>query len=81
MDQEKGSPVEFPTVMMISDGDKVSIGNPYLAGVSVKAVVEEHGKDKKVVIGKFRKKKNYRRKAGHRQQYSLVKVEGILGLG
>ncbi len=79
--QEKGAAVEFPSVLMVSDGGTVRIGNPYLSGVSVKAVVEEHGKGRKVVIGKFKKKKNYRRRAGHRQQYSLIKVEGIQGLG
>jgi large subunit ribosomal protein L21 len=80
VDKEKGSRIEFPSVMMISDGDKIKIGNPYLSGVSVKAVVEDHGKGKKVIIGKFKKKKNYRRKAGHRQWYSLIKVEGFQGL-
>jgi large subunit ribosomal protein L21 len=79
--KEKGGAVEFTSVLMVSDGEKVRIGSPYLKGVAVKAVVEDHGKDKKVVIGKFRKKKNYRRKAGHRQQYSLIKVEGIQDLG
>jgi large subunit ribosomal protein L21 len=79
--KDKGSPVEFPSVLMISDGEKTRIGNPYLAGVTVKAVIEDHGKGRKVAIGKFKKKKNYRRHAGHREQYSLIKVEGIQGLG
>ncbi len=78
--QEKGSHVDFPSVMMVSDGQKVNIGEPYLAGVTVNAVVEDHGRDKKVVIGKWKKKKNYRRHAGHRERYSLIKVEGIQGL-
>ncbi len=79
--QEKGAAVEFPSVLMVSDGATTRIGNPYLSGVSVKAVIEEHGKGRKVLIGKFKKKKNYRRRAGHRQQYSLIKVEAIHGLG
>jgi large subunit ribosomal protein L21 len=78
--KEKGGAMEFTSVLMVSDGEKVRIGSPYLKGVAVKAVVEDHGKDKKVIIGKFRKKKNYRRKAGHRRQYSLIKVEDIQGL-
>jgi large subunit ribosomal protein L21 len=78
--QEKGSVIEFPSVLMVSDGDKIKIGSPYLAGVTVKAVIEDHGKNRKVIIGKFKKKKNYRRKAGHREQFSLIKVEGIQGL-
>jgi large subunit ribosomal protein L21 len=80
IEQDKGSSVEFPSVLMISDGEKVRIGNPFIAGVSVKALIEEHGKARKVLIGKFKKKKNYRRRQGHRQQYSLIKVEGIQGL-
>ncbi len=80
VDKEKGSRIDFPSVLLVSDGDKIKIGNPYLSGVSVKAVVEDHGKDKKVLIGKFKKKTNYRRRAGHRQQFSLIKVEGIQGL-
>jgi large subunit ribosomal protein L21 len=79
--QEKGSALEFPSVLMVSDGGSVKIGSPYLSGVTVKAVVEDHGKGRKVIIGKFKKKKNYRRRAGHRQQYSLIKVEAIQGLG
>ncbi len=77
--QEKGSKVEFPSVLMISDGGSVKIGSPYLSGVTVKAVVEDHGRGRKVIIGKFKKKKNYRRRAGHREQFSLIKVEAIQG--
>lgn len=78
--QDKGSAIEFPSVLMISDGEKAKIGNPYLAGVTVRAVVEDHGRDRKLVFGKYKKKKNYRRRYGHRQQYSLIKVEGFSGL-
>ncbi len=77
--KDKGSAVEFPSVLMISDGEKVKIGNPYISGALIKAVVEDHMRGRKVIIGKFKKKKNYRRRAGHREQYSLIKVEGIQG--
>jgi len=79
--QEKGSAIEFPSVLMLSDGGSVRIGSPYLPGVAVKAVVEDHGKGKKVLIGKYKKKKNYRRRQGHRQSYSTIRVEGFNGLG
>ncbi len=79
--QEKGSAIEFPSVLMISDGGSVRIGSPYVPGVAVRAVVEDHGKGKKVIVGKYKKKKNYRRRQGHRQQYSTIKVEGFNGLG
>ena len=78
---EKGTAVEFPTVLLVSDGSSVRVGSPYVSGVTVKAVLEDHGKAPKIIIGKFKKKKNYRRKQGHRQQYSLIKVESIQGIG
>jgi len=79
--QDKGSAIEFPSVLMISDAGSVRVGSPYLPGIVLRAVVEDHGKDKKILIGKFKKKKNYRRRQGHRQQYSTIKVEGFNGLG
>ena len=78
--QEKGSSIDFASVMMISDGDKAQIGNPYLTGVSVHAVVEDHGRERKLVFGKYKKKKNYRRRYGHKRQFSLIKIEAINGL-
>jgi large subunit ribosomal protein L21 len=79
--QDKGTAIEFPSVLMISDGQSAKVGSPYLTGVSVRAVVEDHGRDAKLVFGKYKKKKNYRRRYGHRRQYSLIKIEGIDGLG
>jgi large subunit ribosomal protein L21 len=81
MAQDAGAKVEFPTVLMISDGGSTKIGSPYLSGVSVRAVVEAHGRGKKLVFGKFKKKKNYRRRYGHKQEFSTIKVEGINGIG
>ena len=81
VEQEKGSAIEFPSVLMVSDAGSVRLGSPYLPGVAMRAVVEDHGKAKKVLIGKYRKKKNYRRRQGHRQQFSTIKVEGFNGLG
>jgi large subunit ribosomal protein L21 len=80
LQQEKGDAVEFPSVLMISDGESTKVGSPYLSGLSVRAVVEDHGRDRKLVFGKYKKKKNYRRRYGHREQYTLIKVEGINGL-
>jgi large subunit ribosomal protein L21 len=81
LSQEKGAQVDFPSVLMVSDGASAKIGNPYLSGVTVRAVVEDHGRARKLVFGKYKKKKNYRRRYGHREQYSLIKVEGINGIG
>ncbi len=57
--------MEFPSVLMMSDGGSTKIGSPYLSGVSVRAVVEDHGRARKLVFGKYKKKKNYRRRYGH----------------
>ena len=81
LSQEKGAQVDFPSVLMVSDGGSAKIGNPYLSGVTVRAVVEDHGRARKLVFGKYKKKKNYRRRYGHREQDSLIKVEGINGVG
>ena len=81
LSQEKGAQVDFPSVLMVSDGATAKIGSPYLSGVSVRAVVEDHGRGRKLVFGKYKKKKNYRRRYGHRQEYSTIKVEGINGIG
>ena len=80
LQKEKGEQVEFPTVLMVSDGGATKVGSPYLPGVSVRAVVEDHGRARKLVFGKFKKKKNYRRRYGHRQLFSTIKVEGFNGL-
>ena len=79
--QEKGTAVEFPSVLMVSDAGSVRLGSPYIPGVSVRAVVEDHGRGAKVLVGKYRKKKNYRRRQSHRQQCSTIKIEGFNGLG
>ena len=75
-----GDKVEFPSVLLVSDGGSARIGSPYLPGVSVKAVVEGEGRGRKLLFGKYKKKKNYRRRIGHRQMYSMIKVEGFNGL-
>jgi large subunit ribosomal protein L21 len=66
---------------MISDGGSARIGSPYLPGVSIRAVVEGHGRARKLVFGKYKKKKNYRRRYGHRQEFSTIRIEGFSGIG
>jgi large subunit ribosomal protein L21 len=80
LSRETGEKIEFSSVLMVSDGGSTRIGSPYITGVTVTAVVEGEGRGKKLVFGKFKKKKNYRRRFGHRQQYSTIKVEGFNGL-
>lgn len=77
---EKGESLEFDNVLMIGGTDDVKVGSPYLKGVSVKGTLEDQIKDKKVVVYKYKKRKGYHKKQGHRQQYSLVKIEDISGV-
>lgn len=69
--------VVFDKVVMIVDGANSKIGQPYVDGAVVKAKVLKHGKDKKVVVYKQRCKKGYRKKQGHRQNFTRVMVEKI----
>jgi large subunit ribosomal protein L21 len=78
IDAEKGAAVAIDTVLLVS-GASVSVGAPYVAGAKVTAVVEDHGKDDKIIVFKYKSKKDYRRKNGHRQQFSLIRVQDIVG--
>ena len=79
-EMEPGNQVEFDSVLLVSDDEKVQVGQPYVKGVKVKAVVEEHGKDKKIIVFKYKKRKDYRRTRGHRKQFSLLRVQEIAGV-
>jgi len=80
IDAEPGSKLAIDSVLLLSDGEAdVKVGSPYVAGARVDAVVESHTKDKKIIVFKYKPKKDYRRKQGHRQQYSIIKVEDIIG--
>mgnify|MGYP006337891305 CR=1 FL=1 len=72
IDAEIGSSVEFDTVMLISD-----IGTPYIEGAKVVGTVENQIKDTKVIVMKYKRRKNYKRTRGHRAQYTIVKVAEI----
>ena len=76
IDAEPGSAVSIDTVLLVS-GDSVKVGNPYVQGAKVSATVESHGKDSKIIVFKYKPKKDYRRKQGHRQQYSIIKIGEI----
>lgn len=73
---EVGDTVELDKVLALG-GEEFKFGQPYLEGVKVKATVEEQGRGKKVVVGKFKPKKGYKRVRGHRQYYTLIKIDAI----
>ncbi len=77
LDAEKGTKIDIDTVLLVSDGDKISVGTPYVAGAKVTVVVEDSFRDKKVLVFKYKSKKDYHRLFGHRQQYTKVRVESI----
>ncbi|KXO16673.1 50S ribosomal protein L21 [Peptoniphilus sp. GNH] len=76
LEAEVGQTVSLDKVLLVS-GDEISVGKPYLEGASVKAKVLLHDKAKKIVVFKYKAKKNYRKKKGHRQPYTLLEIESI----
>ena len=77
LESEPGSEVMFDRVLAVSGDGEFSVGTPYLLDRSVSAEVLKHGKDKKIVVFKFKAKKGYRRKQGHRQRYTKVRIGKI----
>lgn len=79
-DSEKDKTIEFKDVLMImKDGGDIVLGKPFVDGASVSVKVIEHGRDAKIRVLKFKKRKRYLRTKGHRQDYTLVEVTGIKG--
>lgn len=77
MDAESGSTITFDEVLMGATDDEVLIGRPLLDGAAVRAKVVNHGRADKIIVFKFKRRKNYRRKAGHRQDFTEVRVSEI----
>lgn len=74
---EVGESVSFDNVLLVNDDNKVKIGTPAVKNASVKATVVSHGKEKKVIVFKKHRRKDYRRKRGHRQDYTVIKIDSI----
>jgi len=77
LDSEENSTVSFDKVLAVSDEGNMSFGTPYVEGASVSGKVIGHGKGKKIIVFKYKPKKGYRRKQGHRQPYTKVQIEKI----
>ena len=73
----EGETVEFDNVLMTIDGDDVKVGAPKVEGAKVTAKLVKNGKSKKIMVFKFKAKKNYRRRQGHRQPYTKLQIEKI----
>jgi large subunit ribosomal protein L21 len=78
LDQEAGAVVELEKVLALVDDGAVTVGKPYVDGAKVSVKIVEHGKGKKILIFKYKPKKNYRRLRGHRQLYTQILVESIV---
>lgn len=74
---EIGSQISFDKVLLFSDGENVKIGQPVLDNAAVSGHVVEQGKNKKIIVFKYKRRKRYRRKLGHRQTYTAVKIDKI----
>lgn len=74
---EEGSVVTLDEVLLVQDGSSVKVGTPVVSGASVSAQVMTHGRTPKLVAGKYKRRKKYRRKWGHRQDFTELKISGI----
>ena len=81
LDAEVGATVNFEEVLMIADGDNVTIGNPTIASAKVAAEVIAHGRAKKIEIIKFKRRKHHQKRTGHRQNFTQVEILNINGKG
>jgi large subunit ribosomal protein L21 len=74
---EAGDAVKFSEVLMVSDDTGTQVGTPTLDGVAVDAEIVKQGKQKKIIVFKYKAKKGFRRKKGHRQPYTRVRINAI----
>jgi large subunit ribosomal protein L21 len=74
---EVGSSVTFDKVLMVADGENIRVGQPVLENVAVQAQIVEQDKAKKILVFKYKRRKRYRRKNGHRQPFTAIRIDGI----
>ena len=79
IDAEDGAKITLDSVLLVSDGDAVKVGTPYVNGAKVEVEVENSFRDKKVLVYKYKAKKDYHRLIGHRQEYTNIRVKNIQG--
>ena len=80
LNAEAGNTVVFDKVLACGEGSDIKVGTPYLEGLTVEGEVVESGKGDKVIIFKYKAKKDYRKKQGHRQPYTLVEITSVAGV-
>jgi len=77
LDVESGAKVVFDEVLAVGNNGELQVGSPVVSGAKVEATVVENGKSKKIIVFKYKPKKDYRKKQGHRQPYTKVRIEKI----
>lgn len=77
IDAEAGANIDLDKVLLVADGDNVTVGKPYVDGGKVSATVQSHGRADKVQIIKFRRRKHHMKRQGHRQAYTELLITGI----
>jgi large subunit ribosomal protein L21 len=77
LEAEPGAKLTFDEVLLGSDGKQVKAGTPVLKGAKVTAEVVRHGKEKKIIVFKFKRRKNYARKQGHRQGFTEIRIDSV----
>lgn len=78
LDVDAGESIEFEEVLLTGDGDDVSVGTPVVEGARVKAEVLRHGRDDKIIVFKRKRRKGYRRKQGHQQKFTEIRVDEVV---
>jgi large subunit ribosomal protein L21 len=76
-----GSAIKFDRILMVGDGEDIQIGQPLVDGASVEGHIIDQGRAKKIIVFKYKRRKRYRRKLGHRQQFTAIQIDSILTQG
>jgi large subunit ribosomal protein L21 len=77
LEADVGSKVSLDKVLLVSDGKKIAVGQPYLEGKAIEGEVLRHGRDKKIIVFKKKRRKKYRVTRGHRQQFTEIVVKSL----
>jgi len=79
LDVEAGQNIDITDVLLLGDGEKITVGTPIIAGAKVTATIKSHGRLEKIRIVKFRRRKHHRKQMGHRQYFTEIEITGIAG--
>jgi large subunit ribosomal protein L21 len=77
IDKNENDKIEFDKILFFKNNDDVRIGTPYIDAVSINATVVKNLRDDKIIVFKFKRKKNYKRTRGHKQPYTMIKIDNI----